>query len=124
MFDGLKNLGNLGSMLKQAQEMGAKFKQIQSELQHRRAQGSAAAGMVTAEVNGLGEVLSCRIDPSLIAPDDREMLEDLVVAAVNQALTNAKDLHAEALQSVAGGVPGLGDLLGKPEGPDSGGRTV
>lgn len=113
MFEGLKNLGNLGSVLKQAQEMGAKLQGLKDELRSRRAQGSAGGGMVTVEVNGLCEVLSCRIDPSLVKPDDREMLEDLIVAAVNQACLKAKDLHTEAMQSITGGVPGLGDLIGK-----------
>ena len=113
MFEGLKNLGNLGSVLKQAQEMGAKLQGLKDELRNRRAQGSAGAGMVTVEVNGLCEVLSCRIDPSLVKPDDREMLEDLVVAAINQAFAKAKELHTEAMQTITGGAPGLGDLLGK-----------
>lgn len=113
MFDGLKNLGNLGAVLKQAQEIGAKLQGLKEELRTRRAQGSAGGGMVTVEVNGLCEVLSCRIDPSLVKPEDREMLEDLIVAAVNQAFTKAKDLHAEALQGAAGNVPGMGDLLQK-----------
>ena len=113
LFEGLKNLGNLGSVLKQAQEMGAKLQGLKDGLRNRRAQGSAGAGMVTVEVNGLCEVLSCRIDPSLVKPEDREMLEDLVVAAINQAFGKAKELHTEAMQTITGGVPGLGDLLGK-----------
>jgi len=113
LFDGLKNLGNLGSMIKQAQELGAKLQGIKEELREQRTHGSAGAGMVTVEVNGLCEVLSCQIDPSLIKPDDREMLEDLVVAAMNQAYSKAKDLHTDALQSAAGGMPGLGEVLGK-----------
>jgi DNA-binding YbaB/EbfC family protein len=116
LFEGLKNLGNLGPVFKQAQEMGAKLQGLKDELRNRHAQASTGAGMVTVEVNGLCEVLSCRIDPSLIKPEDREMLEDLIVAAVNQACAKAKDLHAEAVQSVAGGIPGLGDLIGKMSG--------
>jgi DNA-binding YbaB/EbfC family protein len=112
LFEGLKNLGNLGSVLKQAQEVGAKIQGLKEELRNRRAQGSSGAGMVTIDVNGLGEVLSCRIDPSLLKPDDREMLEDLIVAAANQAAEKARDLHAELLQ----GVSGLGEILGKING--------
>lgn len=113
MFEGIKNLGNLGSVLKQAQEMGSKLQGLKDGLRNKRAQGSAGAGMVTVEVNGLCELISCSIDPSLVNAEDREMLEDLIVAAVNHANAKARDLHAEAMQSITGGVPGLGDLLGK-----------
>ncbi len=116
MFEGLKHIGGFGSVLKQAQEMGVKLQGLKDGLRNRRAQGSAGAGMVTVEVNGLCEVLSCRIDPSLIQSDDREMLEDLIVAAVNQAFAKARELHAEAVKSITGNIPGLGDLLGKIDG--------
>lgn len=118
MFEGLKNLGNLGSMLKQAQEVGSKLQALKDELRNRRVQGSAGADMVTVEVNGANEVLSCRIDPSLLRPEDREMLEDLIVAATNQALARSKDLHVEAFKSVTGGlpIPGLADLLDNAKG--------
>lgn len=118
MFDGLKNLGNLGSMLKQAQEMGSKLQALKDQLRSRRVQGSAGANMVTVDVNGASEVLSCRIDPSLLKPEDREMLEDLIVAATNQALARSKELHVEAIKSVTGGlpIPGLNDLLDNVKG--------
>jgi len=79
VFKGLGNLANMASMIKQAQEMGGKLKQLSEELKLRRAQGTSGGGMVTVETNGLGEVLRCRIDPSLAA--DRELLEDLLPAA-------------------------------------------
>ncbi len=71
--------------------------------------------MVEIEVNGLVEVLGCRIDPSLMKQGDGELLEDLVVAAVNQAITKAKQLHAEAIRSVTGGLPlpGLDQMFEK-----------
>ena len=118
MFEGLKNLGNIGSVIKQAQEMGAKLQGLKDELRAQRMQGSAGADMVSVEVNGMCEVLSCRIDPSLLKPEDQEMVEDLVVAAVNQAIAKAKDLHSEAIQRVTGGlpIPGLKDLLDQSKG--------
>ena len=118
MFEGLKNLGNMGSVIKQAQEMGAKLQGLKDELRAQRMQGAAGADMVSVEVNGMCEVLTCRIDPSLMKPEDREMLEDLVVAATNQAITKAKDLHTEAIQRVTGGlpIPGLKDLLEQSKG--------
>lgn len=126
MFKGLGNLANLGSLLKQAQQMGGRLKQISEELKTKRAEGSSGGGMVTVEVNGLGEVLACRIDPSLVASGDRELIEDLVPAAVNQALSKSKQLHAEAMKSVTDGLdmPGLDTMLaqlsgGEPDQPAS-----
>ncbi len=107
----LKGLGNLAGMLKQAQQMGSRLQSLNDELKSLRATGSAGAGMVVVEVSGAGEVLSCRIDPSIVG--DRELVEDLVPAAVNQALAKARQLHAEAMQSMAGGLelPGLSEML-------------
>jgi DNA-binding protein YbaB len=70
---------------------------------------------VEIEVNGLSEVLKCRIDPSLVQQNDRELLEDLVAAATNQALEKAKQLHADALKSLTGNMdlPGLEEAMGK-----------
>jgi len=124
MFKGLGNLANLGALFKQAQEMGGKMQAISEELKTKRATGSAGGGLVEVDVNGLAEVLAVRIDPSLVEKGDREMIEDLLPAAFNAAHEKAKELHAEAIQSIAGGmnVPGLEDALaqlsGNPSGPD------
>ncbi len=71
--------------------------------------------MVEIEVNGLVEVLRCRIDPSLLAQQDRELLEELVASAVNQAIGKAKQLHADTVQSLTGGInlPGLEQAIGQ-----------
>ncbi len=126
MFEGLSNLANLGALFKQAQQMGSKMQQVTEELKTRRAEGSAGGGMVTVEVNGIGEVLSCHIDPSLISSGDRELVEDLLPAAVNAALAKGKELYAQAMQSMTDGldVPGLNAMLaqlsgGKPDKPAS-----
>lgn len=120
MFKGLGNLANIGSLIKQAQQMGGKMQQIGEELKTRRAEGSAGGGMVNVEVNGLGEVLRCRIDPSLITAGDRELIEDLLPPAINQALAKSKDLHALAIKSMAEGadMPDLGALLAQFSGGD------
>lgn len=120
VFEGLSNLGTL---LKQAREIGGKLHGMTEELRTKRATGSAGGGMVEVEVNGLAEVISCRIDPELVRQGDRELIEDLVTTAVNQALAKAKQLHAEAIKSMTGGVelPGLNEAMGKffnPEDPD------
>jgi len=124
VLKGLGNLANLGSLLKQAQQMGGRLKQISEELKGKRVEGTAGGGIVTVEVDGLGQVLACRIDPSLIASGDRELLEDLLPGAINQAQAKAKQLHAEAMKSMTEGldVPGLGNMLaqlsgGGPESP-------
>jgi DNA-binding YbaB/EbfC family protein len=121
VFKGLGNLANLGSLLKQAQQMSGKLAQVTEELKSRRATGSSGGGMVTAEVNGLGEVLACRIDPSLIASGDRELIEDLLPAAINEAVAKSKAMHAEAMKSMAEGmnVPGLDGMLAQLAGGDS-----
>ena len=118
MFKGLGNLANLAGMLKQAQQMGSRMQELNESLRGRRAEGTAGAGMVVVEVNGLGEVLSCRINPSVAA--DRELIEDLIPAAVNAALARAKPLHAEAMKDLAAGMdlPGLDEMLAKMTGPE------
>jgi DNA-binding YbaB/EbfC family protein len=113
MFKGLGNLANLGSMLKQAQQMGTRLQTLQEELKSKRVTGSAGGGMVEVEANGAGEILSIRISPELFGKGDREMVEDLLPGAVNQALQKGKQLHAEAMQQMTGGLelPGLQDAL-------------
>ncbi len=110
-----KGLSNFASIIKQAREMGGRMEQIGEELKTKRTSATAGGGMVEVEVNGLQEVLACRIDPDFFSGGDREMLEDLLTAAVNQALSKAKSLHAEALQSATGGldVPGLQEAMNK-----------
>ena len=108
-----KGLGNIGNLMKQAQEMGSKMQELSDELKKKRVTGSAGADMVEIEANGLGEGLAVRIDPSLIEKKDRELLEDLLPAAFNSAQAKAKQLHAEQMQSLTGGlnIPGLSDAL-------------
>jgi DNA-binding YbaB/EbfC family protein len=95
--------------------MSGKLEQLTAELKTKRATGAAGGGMVEVDVNGLGETLAVRIDPALIAKQDRELLEDLLPAAINAARQKAKELHAEAMQQLTGGlpIPGLADALGQ-----------
>lgn len=110
-----KGIGGLGSLLKQAGQISSKMEGLNDELRGQKATGAAGGGMVEIDVNGLVEVLDCRIDPALLAQGDSEMLEDLVVGAVNQAVSKAKQLHAEALKSMTGGIelPGLDDAMSR-----------
>ena len=121
MFKGLGNLKDLGSLLKQAQEIGSKMQTINDQLKSQHAVGHAGGGLVEVEVNGLSEVLAVRIDPSLVEKGDREMIEDLLPAAFNSAQNKAKQMYAEAMQSLTGGlnVPGLQDAITQlNEGPN------
>ena len=91
MFKGLGQLANLGSLLKQAQNIGSQMQGLSEQLKGERATGSAGGGLVEVEVNGLGEVIACRIDADLIAKGDGEMIEDLLPAAFNQATSGANN---------------------------------
>lgn len=112
MFGGL---GNLTSLVKQAKQLGGRLEGLNHELKGRRATGAAGGGLVEVEVNGLLDVLSVKIDPALLEAPDRELLEDLLRTAVNQALGKGRQLHAEAVSSLAGGMqlPGLEEALSK-----------
>jgi hypothetical protein len=123
VFKGLGNLANIGALVKQAQEMGGKMQAIQVELKTKKATGAAGGGLVEVDVNGLSEVLAVRIEPSLVEKGEREMIEDLLPAAFNAAQAKAKQMHAEALQGLAGGLPmgGFADILSQLPGanPDA-----
>ena len=123
VFKSLGNLANIGALMKQAQEMSGRMQALQEELKTKRATGAAGGGLIEVEVNGMGEALAVRIEPSLVAKGDREMIEDLLPAAFNAAQAKAKQLHAEAMQTLAGGlqIPGLSDALGQLGGSDPAG---
>jgi hypothetical protein len=109
------NLGNMASILKQAQELPKKLKEMQERLGAMSFDGEAGAGAVAATVNGKSELVKLRISPEVVKPEDREMLEDLVVAAVNAAAAKAKQAVQEETAKMTGGMnlPGLEGLLGK-----------
>jgi DNA-binding YbaB/EbfC family protein len=108
--------------MKQAQEMSGRMQALQEQLKTKRATGAAGGGLIEVEVNGLGEALAVRIDPSLIQKGDREMIEDLLPAAINAAQAKAKQMHAEAMQEIAGELPiaGLSDAMMQLSGGDKG----
>lgn len=110
-----KGLGNIASMMKQAQAMQQRFGEVQESLARLKVEGSAGGGLVTVEATGQLQIVSVRIDRSLSASDDREMLEDLLVAATNQALEKARTAAAEEMAKITGGleIPGMQDALSK-----------
>jgi DNA-binding YbaB/EbfC family protein len=98
-------------LMQQAQQMQEQLTAAQDELATATFEGSAGGGVVKATVTGSNEIVSVEIDPSVIDPDDPEMLGDLVVAAVNQAIKNAADAAEQSLGGLTGGLD-LGGLLG------------
>jgi DNA-binding YbaB/EbfC family protein len=116
-----KNLANFASVMRQATQIGGRMQEVQDELREERLTGAAGGGMVEVEANGHGEVLRLSIDPELFQRGDREMIEDLIPAAVNQAQAKAKQLHLEKMQEVTGGldVPGLEQALSQFTGKGS-----
>ena len=95
---------NLGQLMKQAQEMQSKMAEMQQRLADVEIAGSAAAGMVTVMLNGKGEMRSVKIDPSLIVPEDAEVLEDPIVAAQNDARSKVDAHMQEETSKMMGGV--------------------
>src|SRR2546428_11879871 len=103
------NLGNLGNLMKQAQAMQERLAKVQAEVATKTVQASAGGGMVTVVANGAMEIVSGKIDPEVLKGSDGEMLQDLVVAAVNEALRKAREMVAEEMKGITGGLqmPGL-----------------
>ena len=100
----------MGDIMKQAQKMQEKMQKIQDELADLQVEASSGGGMVTVVANGKQEILEVRIDKQVVDPEDVEMLEDLVVAAVNQAMEKAQELANDEMGQAAGGM--LGNLPG------------
>jgi nucleoid-associated protein EbfC len=98
----------LGDILKNAQKIKAEMDRLQAEAATKTVEGSAGGGMVTVVANGKGEILSVKIDPEA-AKEDVEMLQDLVLAAANDALRKAREVLAQEISRLTGGfgVPGL-----------------
>ena len=102
-------MGNIQKLMQQAQRMQQQMAQKQAELAEKTVTAQSGGGMVTATVNGAHELLELSIDPDVIDPEDKEMLEDMVVAAVNQAMQQAEEMAQQELGKLAGGmnIPGL-----------------
>ena len=99
----------LGNILKQAQEIHSKISQLQEEMAGKKVEASSGGGMVNVVMNGKQEVLSIRIDPEVVNRDDVEMLQDLIAAAVNEAIRKSQEMMTEEMKKVTGGLslPGL-----------------
>jgi len=95
----------MGDIMKKAQKMKADLDRIQEELATKEVEASAGGGMVNVKVTGGKEMTFISIDPSVIDPDDREMLQDLVLAAVNEALRKSAEMMQEETSKIMGGLP-------------------
>ncbi len=97
-------MNNFSDMMKQAQEMQKKMKELQEGLANLEVEGSSGGGLVSVKVNGKGEVKKIKIDPSLMKPEEAEILEDLIVAAFNEAKKKAEEASAEEMKKMTGGM--------------------
>ncbi|MDE0426488.1 YbaB/EbfC family nucleoid-associated protein [Candidatus Poribacteria bacterium] len=99
----------MNDLMKQAQQMQKRMLEIREELANRTVEATVGGGMVTAVVNGQQEIVSLHITPEVVDPDDTEMLEDLVVAAINEALQQSQELMSSEMSKLTGGlkIPGL-----------------
>ena len=109
----MKGIPGMGNILKQAQQIQAKISKLQEELAHRTVEATSGGGMVTVVANGRQEIVSIKIDPEVVDPDDVEMLEDLIVAAVNDAISRSKNMVTEEMTRLTKGfnIPGLPGLF-------------
>lgn len=101
--------GNMSKMLKQAQKIQQEMAKLQEELKEKTVEASAGGGVVEVTVNGKQELLAIKIKPEVVDPDDIEMLQDLILAAVNEGLRKSREMVAEEMRKITGGlnIPGL-----------------
>ena len=108
----------LGNIMREAQKMQAEMARVQEEAGKKTVEAASGGGMITVVASGAGEVVSIKIDKEVVNPEDVEMLEDLVQAAVNEALRRAQEMMQDDMAKltsgmpIPGGMPNLGDLLG------------
>lgn len=102
----------LGDIMREAQRIQAEMLKMQEEAKKKTVEATAGGGMVTATASGAGELVSLKIEKEVVNPDDVEMLQDLIIAAVNEALRRAQEMVNEEMSKLTGGLqlPGLGGL--------------
>lgn len=98
-------MARFNDLMKQAQFLQEKLAKIQEEAAHKTVEASSGGGMVTVTANGRQEILSVKIDPEVVNPAEVEMLQDLVLAAVNEARRRSQELMAEEMKGLTGGIP-------------------
>ena len=110
-FPGMGGLGNMQGMLQKVQKMQAQMQKAQEELQARTFETTAGGGAVKVVVTGKKEMQSITIDPQVVDPDDVEMLQDLIMAAFNEAIRKCTETREQSMNSLAPGMGGFGGLL-------------
>ncbi len=105
----MKNFGNMGNIMNQAKKIQDRLASVQEEMALKTIEGSAGGGMVTVTANGRQEIVSLKIEPEVVNPEDIEMLQDLVQAAVNDALRKSQEMVQQEMSKITGGlkIPGL-----------------
>jgi DNA-binding YbaB/EbfC family protein len=108
-----RNMPDLGNLMNLAQKLQGDVAKMQEDLARMECEASSGGGMVTARVNGEYQLVSIKIDPEVIDPGDAGMLQDLIVAAVNQAMTKMRDLAQKEMSKLTGGlnIPGMPSLF-------------
>ena len=101
---------NLNKLMKQAQKMQEQMARTQAELEDKKVEVTAGGGKVTVVANGAGDVLSIKIAKEIVDPDDIEILEDLILSAVQQAIAKGKEMASSEMTKITGGMPGLSGL--------------
>ena len=103
-------MNNLGNIMKQAKKMQERISQLQQELEMRTIEAQAGGGMVKVVVNGKFEIVSLKIEKDVVNPEDVEMLQDLIAAAVNEGIRKAQEMASEEMAKITGGlnIPGMG----------------
>lgn len=109
------NKGMIGDLMRQAKKMQQEMAKIQEETKKKTVEASAGGGMVSVTANGGMEIVSIKIEREVVNPDDIEMLQDLIIAAANEALRRAQQMVNEEMSKVTGGLnlPGVGNLFGQ-----------
>lgn len=104
-----QSFGGMGDLLKQAQEMQGRIAKVQEELGQKTVGGSSGGGMVQVTVNGQLNLTAVKIEPAALNPEEKQMLEDLILAAVNDGMRKARDMVSTEMSKITGGfkIPGL-----------------
>ena len=100
--------GNMNNLMKQAQKMQRQMEEATKELQEKEATASAGGGVVEVTVSGKREVTKVKIDPEAVDPDDVEILEDLIMAATNEAFREIEEMSTQSMSKITGGLGGMG----------------
>jgi DNA-binding YbaB/EbfC family protein len=105
----MKQMGNMGNMMKQAQKLQSKMLKLQEELSEKTVEASSGGGMIKVVANGKQQIISIQIEKEVVDPEDVEMLQDLLLAAVNDALTRSQEMVSGEMSKLTGGlsIPGL-----------------